>query len=85
MQITTDIPDEDIPAWELRVTQFNAGSGQPPVSINEFAQINRDVETTGYVDAYARHLLEQLAPLGERYSAAPKDVQKQVDALLQPY
>lgn len=85
MNISTTIPDKAIPAWELRVTQFNAGSGQPPVSIDEFAQINRDVETSGYAESYARYQLEQLTPLGERYNAAPKDVQKQVDALLQPY
>lgn len=85
MQITTTIPDEAIPAWQLRVDQFNAGSGQPPVDIKTFAQINRDVETASYSETYARWQLEQLAPLGERYNAAPKDVQKKVDALLQPY
>lgn len=85
MDILTTIPDESIPAWEFRVEQYNAGSGKPPVDIDGFSQINRDIETAGYVDAYSAYQLTQFVPLGEQYNAAPKDVQKQVDALLEPY
>ncbi len=85
MKIQTIIPDGSIPAWQFRVDQFNAGSGQPPTTIAEFAQTNRDIETAGYVDAYTRARLEKLAPKGLQYDAAPPDVQKQVDELLAPY
>ena len=53
MNITTTIPDEAIPAWRDRVDTYNAGSGHPPVSIEQFAQINRDIETAQYVAAKA--------------------------------
>lgn len=89
MQIITDIPDEDIPAWELRVTQFNAGSGQSPVSINEFAQINRDVETSQYVaakndaDKVALASNERLMALGAAVMAQP-DKLDAVEAAVKP-
>ena len=51
MNITTTIPDETIPAWQARVDQYNAGSGQPPVDIEGFAQAFRDEETARYVAA----------------------------------
>ena len=85
MQIITTIPDESVPAWQYRVDQYNAGSGQPPVTIEQFCQLNRDIETAAYADSYATYQLHQLIPLGERYNAAPQNVQSQVDALLQPY
>jgi len=85
MNIHTTIPDEAVPAWQYRVDQFNAGSGQPPVDIEGFAQITRDSETTGYAAAYAAYQLTLLVPLGEQYNAAPEAVQKQVDALLAPF
>lgn len=85
MTISTTIPDDSIPAWQYRVDQYNAGSGKPPVTIEEFCQMNRDGETASNMDAYATYQLHQLIPLGERYNAAPADVQSQVDALLAPY
>ena len=51
MKIPFTIPDETIPAWQFRVDQYNAGSGKPPVSIEQFCQIMRDEETTAYVAA----------------------------------
>jgi len=85
MDILTTIPDEAIPAWEFRVDQYNAGSGKPPVDINGLSQINRDIETAGYVDAYSAEQLAKLKPLGEKYNAAPESVKLEVDALLEPY
>lgn len=77
MQITTTIPDEAIPAWQLRVDQFNAGSGQPPVDIKTFAQIFRDEETACYVaakqeaDRLAMAANERLMALGAAVMAQP--------------
>ena len=85
MDILTTIPDADIPAWQYRVDQFNAGSGQPPITIAQFCQNERDLETAKYSDAYATYQMEQLIPVGTKYLAAPKDVQTQVDTLLAPY
>ncbi len=51
MTITTTIPDESVPAWQLRVDLYNAGSGEAPVTIAEFAQIMRDEETSKYIAA----------------------------------
>jgi len=51
MNITTTIPDDAVSAWQDRVDQFNAGSGQPPVTIAQFCQIFRDEETKRYVTA----------------------------------
>jgi len=85
MNIHTTIPDEAVPAWQYRVDQFNAGSGQPPVDIEGFAQITRDVETEGYAASYAAYQLTQLVPLGDQFNAAPTNVQDQVKALLAPY
>ena len=53
MKITTTIPDAAIPAWQARVELFNAGSGQPPITIEQFAQNNRDIETKQFVEAKA--------------------------------
>lgn len=85
MNILTTIPDAAIPAWQMRVDQFNAGSGKPPVTIEGFAQINRAIETEGYVSTYETAQITRLVPLGEKYNAAPANVQEQVDALLAPY
>lgn len=51
MNILTTIPDESIPAWQARVNQYNAGSGNPAVTIAQFCQIFRDEETARYVAA----------------------------------
>ena len=85
MTITTTIPTESIPAWQMRVDQYNEGSTQPPVDIEGFAQVNRDIETEGYVATYNTAQITKLVPLGEKYNAAPANVQEQVDALLAPY
>ena len=85
MKILTTIPDDTISAWKYCVDQFNAGSNQPPVDIEGFAQVNRDIETAGYVAAYNTAQITKLVPLGEKYNAAPVNIQEQVDALLAPY
>ena len=54
MTITTTIPDEALPAWQIIVDRLNAGSNNPPVTIEQFCQIFRDEET-------ARYLADKLA------------------------
>lgn len=89
MKITTTIPDETIPAWQARVDQYNAGSGKPAVSIEEFAQINRDVETSQYVaakndaDKVALASNERLMALGAAVMAQP-DKLDAVEAAVKP-
>jgi len=51
MDILTTIPTDSVPAWQAVVDKYNAGSGQPAVTIEQFAQIFRDEETARYVDA----------------------------------
>lgn len=82
MNITTTISDETIPAWQARVDQYNAGSGLSPVDIEGFAQIFRDEETAGYVNAYNTAQITKLVPLGEKYNAASPAVQAKVGTLL---
>lgn len=78
MTLTTNIPDETIPAWQARVDQYNAGSGLPPVTIEGFAQIFRDEETVRYVAAKAdtdKALMAsnaRLITLGEAVMAQPE-------------
>lgn len=85
MTITTTIPDDAVSAWQARVDQFNAGSGEKPITIEQFAQMNRDIETAGYVTTYETDQLTKLAPLSARYLAAPDSVKLEVDAALAPY
>lgn len=82
MKIITTIPDEALPAWQTRVDQYNAGSGLPPVDIEGFAQVFRDEETAGYVNAYNTAQITKLVPLGEKYNAASPAMQAKVDTLL---
>lgn len=53
MTITLTIPDDAIPAEQARVDQYNQGSGQPPLTIQQFAQLERDELTTARVRAKA--------------------------------
>lgn len=77
MTITTTIPDTAVSAWQARVDLFNAGSKQPPVTIEQFCQINREIETTQYVaakieaDKSAMAANERLMALGTAVMAQP--------------
>ena len=61
MTISTTIPDDSLPAWQAVVDKFNAGSGKPAVTIEQFAQIFRDEETARYVAAKTTADLESMA------------------------
>lgn len=77
MNILTIIPDESLPAWQAVVDKFNAGSGKPAVTIEQFAQIFRDEETARYVaakadaDKLAMAANERLMALGAAVMAQP--------------
>ena len=80
MNIKTTIPDEAIPAWQYRVDQFNAGSGQPPVTIEQFAQLECDETTAQRVAAHEASILANLAS-NTRLMELGKAVASQPDKL----
>lgn len=82
MNITLTIPDDASSAWQYRLDQFNAGSGQPPVDLTQFLQLQLDDQTASNVAAYN---LRKLTTLGEKYLDAPDSVKQQVDEALEPY
>lgn len=89
MTITTTIPDTAVPAWQARVDQYNAGSGQPPITIDQFCQMNRDIETTQFVaakieaDKAAMAANERLMALGAAVLAQPAKIDA-IEAAVKP-
>ena len=75
---------EDV-ALAAKLEAYNAGL-EKPVTTQEFISLMAVTPfMNGLVEAYAAYQLQQLVPVGVRYIAAPDSVQKQVDALLEPY
>lgn len=85
MNISLTIPDDASSAWQYRLDQFNAGSGQPAVTLPQFLQLQLDEQTTDNVAAYNAYNLRNLTALGEKYLAAPESVKQQIDEALEPY
>lgn len=85
MNITLTIPDDTSEAWQYRLNQFNAGSGQPPIDLAQFLQLQLDDQTASSVAAYNAYNLLNLTALGEKYLAAPESVKQQIDEALEPY
>lgn len=89
MNITTTIPDSAIPVWQARVDLFNTGSGQPAVTIEQFCQLNRDIETSQYVAAKAeadkRALAanDRLLAIGAAVMAQPNKLEAVEEAVAQ--
>lgn len=89
MTITTTIPDTAVPAWQARVDLFNAGSGQPAVTIEQFCQMNCDIETAQNVaakteaDKLAMAANERLMALGTAVMAQPDKIDA-VEAAVKP-
>ena len=77
MNITLTIPNYALAAEQARVDQYNAGSGQPPLTIQEFAQLERDEVTATRVrakqdaDRAALAADERLMALGLAVAARP--------------
>lgn len=89
MNLTVTLPDSSLPAWEHRLNTFNAGSGQPAITLPELVQLFVNDETArveSQLDAYQRALLaadEQLLELGKRVKAAPPEKQAAVFAAVE--
>lgn len=82
MNITLTIPDSALPAWNGRLSQFNTGSGQPPVTLQQLKQIELDEETASRVAAYQSTLRAQMTAVADEIiAAAAGDPEKIVTAL----
>lgn len=75
MNLTLTIPPEAVPAWELRVDQFNAGSGQPPVTIQQFCQLVQDEETARLVSTLKTVQREAMIPVADEILAVSPEKQ----------
>jgi hypothetical protein len=76
MNMILTTPDESLPAWERRLEQFNAGSGQPPVTLTEFLQAQLDTETARHVAALKVAQREALIPVADQILAASPEKQE---------
>jgi len=85
MNIPVTIPDSSIPAWEAALEAYN-GTSIAPLTLPEYIdQIIVGGQTNKNVAAYNSAQLARLAPLGEKYLAAPPEVQESIDEQLAPY
>lgn len=76
MTITLTISDSNLPAWNHRLNQFNAGSGQPPITLAEFFQRTViDEPTPSLVAAYQVARREALIPIADEILAASESKQ----------
>ena len=84
MKITLALSDSATPAWNRRLDQFNAGSGQPPITLAEFFQRTAiDEPTPALVAAHQVALREALIPVADEILAAPEEKQQAaIDAAL---
>lgn len=82
MNITLTIPDSALPAWNARLSQFNAGSGQPPITLQQLKQLELDEETASRAAAYQSALRAQMTAVADEIiTAAAGDPEKIVTAL----
>jgi len=84
MNIQVTLPDDALDAWNHALNGYNNAS---PVHLDLPAYVNDIVvgaQTNANVSAFNSYQIQQLVPLGERYSAAPESVKLQIDALLAP-
>lgn len=61
---------KNLPAWQHRVAQFNAGSGQPPITVDEFIQAHLDEEEARHASQFNASLLDLMRPVGAEIAAA---------------
>jgi hypothetical protein len=82
MKITLTIPDSSVPAVQARVDKYNAGSGQPSITIEQWRQLQSDEQTAQEVAQFSASLLDLMRPMGaEIAAAAGGDVAKITAAL----
>lgn len=73
---------KNLPAWKHRVDQFNAGSNQPHVTVDEFIQAHLDEEEARHAAQFNSSLLDLMRPVGAEIAiAAGGDVTKIAAAL----
>lgn len=88
MTLSFTIPDSAVSAWQSRVNQFNAGSNEAPVTLEQFHQLMRDDETASYVrakseaDKAAMAANERLMALGVAVMAQPDKLDASEAAVL---
>lgn len=78
MTRTITIPDSAVPAEQARVDQYNVGSGQPPVTIEQFAQIERDEITSQRVAEYHTAARSAMTPIADALISAPSSVRDKI-------
>ncbi len=61
MTFSFAIPDESLPAWIHRLNQFNAGSGDAPITLEQFIQARADDTNAKYTETLANYQRAQLA------------------------
>lgn len=82
MNITLTIPAEALPAYQHRLDTYNAGSGQPPVTLQELLQIEQNEKTAQLSDFYAAYLRSKAKDvMNEIITAAGGDQAKITAAL----
>jgi hypothetical protein len=85
MNISITLPDDSLDAWNFALGNYNTASPKSLTLPEYINDIIVGAQTNSNVSAYASYQLTQLVPLGEKYNAAPKNVQEQIDALLAPF
>lgn len=78
MTITTEIPDSALPAWEIRLVEFNAGSNKPPVNLQQYWQILVTEATDNYVAAKLDTDNLALVPITTALSAVDQAVREDI-------
>lgn len=82
MNISITIPDSQVPAWQHRLSQYNAGSGQPALTLEQFAQLQVDEDTARFVEAHQQALRDLMKSVADELIAASGgDTQKLVQAV----
>ena len=82
MKIPLTIPDSAVPAVQARVDKYNAGSGEKPITIEQWRQLQSDEQTAQEVAQFSASLLDLMSPVGaEIAAAAGGDVAKITAAL----
>ena len=70
MNHTLTTPDSAIPAWNLRLKQFNDGSGKEPITLDAFLQLLHDEETARHEGALHTAMESMMRPTAAKIIAA---------------
>lgn len=70
MTITLTIPDAALPACNHRLAKFNTGSGQPPISLQQFEQQLLDERVAQSVANYQTELRSAMTGVADEIIAA---------------